>query len=440
MINCCNELNAGYAADGYARTSESNIAVVVVTYMVGSLSILNAIAGACSEGLKVIVLCGGPESRSYSNNAVVHHSLGIPNKDQSRQVFTQVTCASIRLDEESTTSNIDHALQECLKQSLPIYIEIPADIATKVFFDSTDVGPFIRPCSSSGELGSTEDYVSCVRQVCASARMPVVIVGGARNVLSKEVTDQFISTIGCAAFYLLDGKSQLSETHPQCGGLFWSIVSHEGVEAAVLESDLWITIGCRWNDLHTLGSLKISAEKPRILAIGDSFIRTPDGHTIRNISTMAVVEDITRAGLLPNNTSLNAFKLYRDSGRRSALPQPESANLIPLDSVVDRISSIIKRDDTVVADAGESWFTASRIRLAAGTDFQVQLLYSSTGWSLPAALGCCIARGKGRSIVVIGDGSFQMTCQELSTMRRYQVNAIVVIINNKGYQIEVTST
>ncbi|KAB8236981.1 thiamine pyrophosphate-requiring enzyme [Aspergillus alliaceus] len=440
MINCCNELNAGYAADGYARVSKSNIAVVVVTYMVGSLSVLNAIAGAYSEKLKVIVVCGGPMSRHCSSDPAVHHSLGIPDKDQSRKIFEQVTCASIRLDQQNTPDDIDHVLQECLAKSLPVYMEFPVDLVNKVFFDPTAMKPLVRP-STSGQLGNTDEALRYVWQAWVSARMPVLLVGGrARHFLSVKVIERFMSAIGCVAFYLLDGKSQLSEAHPQCGGLFWSVVSDPGVEVTVRESDLWITVGCRWNDLHTLRSLDVSKERSRILAIEESSIRTPDGHTINNIPTKAVIQALIERGLPPNDTSLKAFLQYQDqdlhSNQKYSPPGQNAESNVTLDNIVDRISSVISRNDTIVADAGESWFAASRVRLPPGADLQTQLLYSSTGWSLPASMGCQLARPDGRTIVILGDGSFQMTCQELSTMLRYEVNAIVVIINNHGYQIE----
>ncbi|GAB1191309.1 hypothetical protein APSETT444_000481 [Aspergillus pseudonomiae] len=97
MVTCSNELNAGYAADGYARLSQTHIAVVVVTYMVGSLSLINAIAGAYSENLKLIVISGGLKSTDYGTDKLIHHSIGKRDKDQPSRMFSEVTCASVRL-------------------------------------------------------------------------------------------------------------------------------------------------------------------------------------------------------------------------------------------------------------------------------------------------------------------------------------------------------
>lgn len=97
MINCCNELNAGYAADGYARVTPSGIAVVVVTHMVGSLSIINAVAGAYSENLKVIIIHGSLRSGEYQSGKLLHHTLGKRDKEESLRIYKEVTCASVRL-------------------------------------------------------------------------------------------------------------------------------------------------------------------------------------------------------------------------------------------------------------------------------------------------------------------------------------------------------
>ena len=88
MIGCCNELNAGYAADGYARTH--GLAVVVVTFTVGGLSVINAIAGAFSDSIPVIVLSGGPNSNDFGTERVLHHTIGSPYFGQQHQCYKQV--------------------------------------------------------------------------------------------------------------------------------------------------------------------------------------------------------------------------------------------------------------------------------------------------------------------------------------------------------------
>eukprot|EP01124_Arcella_intermedia_P007603 TRINITY_DN14693_c0_g2_i1.p2 TRINITY_DN14693_c0_g2~~TRINITY_DN14693_c0_g2_i1.p2 ORF type:complete len:158 (-),score=24.16 TRINITY_DN14693_c0_g2_i1:551-1024(-) len=93
LISCCNELNAGYAADGYARAR--GVGVAVVTYFVGGLSILNAIAGAYSDDLPIIVISGAPNSNDFGTNRILHHTLGDPDKSQQLEIFRKVTCEAV---------------------------------------------------------------------------------------------------------------------------------------------------------------------------------------------------------------------------------------------------------------------------------------------------------------------------------------------------------
>lgn len=453
MTNCCNELNTGYAADGYARSHPQKVAVVVVTYMVGSLSILNAIAGAYSEGLRVIIICGGPESGSYSNPKMVHHSLGVADKGQSLRMFEQVACASICLGADSGAADIDRVLQKGLDDSRPVYIEIPVDLSS-CMNAAYDPAKSAAPPSLSPAPRNTHNInegAEKIREAWQSAKSPIVVIGGgARHEVSRESIDELVRILGCVVFYLPDGKSLVSETLPQCGGLFWSLLSDPGVESTVKASDLWITIGCRWNDLHTLQALDLSSA--RLLSIqNDNTIRMPDGHELTETPMQAVVDQLVHHTTLDSNPAshtlltlvLQNIQQAEEDEEDENNPQKTQAattdpdSRVSVDSISEKLTTILKPDDTVLSDAGQSWFTASQIRLPPGADFQIQLLYASTGWSLPASMGCQSARRPRRVFAVIGDGSLQMVCQELSTMARNRINAVIVIINNCGYQVEV---
>nr|AGA15799.1 pyruvate decarboxylase 5 [Diospyros kaki] len=93
LIGCCNELNAGYAADGFARCR--GVGACVVTFTVGGLSVLNAIAGAYSENLPVICIVGGPNSNDYGTNRILHHTIGLPDFSQELRCFQTVTCYQV---------------------------------------------------------------------------------------------------------------------------------------------------------------------------------------------------------------------------------------------------------------------------------------------------------------------------------------------------------
>lgn len=99
-IGCCNELNAGYAADGYARIR--GVGACVVTFTVGGLSVLNAIAGAYSENLPIICIVGGPNTNDYGTNRILHHTIGLPDFSQELRCFQPITCFQVCTSHQSS--------------------------------------------------------------------------------------------------------------------------------------------------------------------------------------------------------------------------------------------------------------------------------------------------------------------------------------------------
>jgi pyruvate decarboxylase len=127
FIGCCNELNAGYAADGYARVK--GVGACAVTFTVGGLSVLNAIAGAYSENLPLICIVGGPNSNDYGTNRILHHTIGLPDFSQELRAFQTVTCYQAVVNNlDDAHEQIDKAISTALKESKPVYISISCNL------------------------------------------------------------------------------------------------------------------------------------------------------------------------------------------------------------------------------------------------------------------------------------------------------------------------
>ena len=119
FVGCCNELNAGYAAEGYARSN--GIGALVVTYSVGGLSALNAVACAYAEDLPVIAIVGGINSESAPDGRLIHHALGEVRYDYQRQIYAHVTAGAFavrHLDEAPAV--IDRAIDTALRHRKPV--------------------------------------------------------------------------------------------------------------------------------------------------------------------------------------------------------------------------------------------------------------------------------------------------------------------------------
>jgi len=101
------------------------------------------------------------------------------------------------------------------------------------------------------------------------------------------------------------------------------------------------------------------------------------------------------------------------------------------------IQKMISGENAVIAETGDSWFNCQKLKLPEGCGYEFQMQYGSIGWSVGATLGYAQAAKDKRVISFIGDGSFQVTAQDVSTMLRCGQNTIIFLINNGGYTIEV---
>jgi indolepyruvate decarboxylase len=123
----------------------------------------------------------------------------------------------------------------------------------------------------------------------------------------------------------------------------------------------------------------------------------------------------------------------------SAPRAPHTADpgaILTADRFWARMNEFLKDDHIVVSDTGSSTFETVKLRLPRGADFLGQAFYASMGFAIPAALGAKLASPRHRPVVFVGDGAFQMTGQELSTIIRHGQNPIILLLNNDGYQTE----
>ncbi|GAB4836609.1 Pyruvate decarboxylase 3 [Ancistrocladus abbreviatus] len=123
LVGCCNERNAGYARS-------RGVGACVVTFTVGGLSVLNAIAGVYSENLPVICIVGGPNSNGYGTNRVLHHTIGLPDFSQELCCFQTVTCFQAVVNNlVDAHALIDTAISTALKESKPVYVSVSCNLS-----------------------------------------------------------------------------------------------------------------------------------------------------------------------------------------------------------------------------------------------------------------------------------------------------------------------
>ena len=432
MINCCNELNAGYAADGYAR--EKGVAALVLTFCVGGLSAVNAVAGAFAEDLPVIVVSGGPNVNSLTENRVLHHTLALPEEADKfvLSIYKEITAHAVVIREASTAAfRIDEAIRIALSASKPVYIEIACNLATALI--SAPNALSLAPTRKS-DPASLQKALQHVAAFLNGARQPLLVAGSrlrAGNACGAFATLAAKCAYGVAC--MPNAKSFFSETNPQFMGIYWGSASSPGCREVVESSDAYLFAGPVFSDYTTVGfsaliqpGRLVEASPERILVEGQVY------HGIVLAEFLAGLA----AKLTVNPTSMDSYLRIKETTHQ---PPSETNGEQPLSTrrLFHHINESLDGTTTVVAETGDSWFNGMDLHLPDGCKFEIQMQYGSIGWSVGAFLGLAAANPERRVIGLIGDGSFQMTAQEVSTILRYNYAGVIFLMNNGAYTIEV---
>lgn len=433
LVGCCNELNAGYAADGYARAK--GVGACVVTFTVGGLSVINAIAGAYSENLPVICIVGGPNSNDYGTNRILHHTIGLPDFSQELRCFQTVTCNQAVVNNlDDAHELIDTAISTALKESKPVYISIGCNlpgIPHPTF--GRDPVPFFLAPKISNQLG-LEAAVEAAAEFLNKAVKPV-LVGGPKLRVAKA-QKAFVELADASEYpvaVMPSGKGLVPEHHPHFIGTYWGAISTSFVGEIVESADAYVFAGPIFNDYSSVGySLLIKKEK--------AIIVQPNRVTIANGLSfgwvfMADFLSALAKRLKKNCTAHeNYSRIYVPSGIPLKCDKHEP---LRVNVLFKHIQEMLSGDSAVIAETGDSWFNCQKLRLPENCGYEFQMQYGSIGWSVGATLGYAQAAKDKRVIACIGDGSFQVTAQDISTMIRCGQRTIIFLINNGGYTIEV---
>src|SRR5499425_380060 len=168
-IGTCNELNASYAADGYARLN--GLGALLVTNGVGPLSAINGVAGSYSEHVPVICISGSIPLRSIERGLGMHHTMGDGTWDHFLGAYAQVTVARARLTPRNAASEIDRLILTAWREKLPVYMELPSDIAC------LEIEVPSAPLNLAAPSSDAERLRSCIAAVAkrmAAAKSPAI--------------------------------------------------------------------------------------------------------------------------------------------------------------------------------------------------------------------------------------------------------------------------
>jgi pyruvate decarboxylase len=430
QVYCCNELNCGYSAEGYARACGA--AAAVVTFSVGGLSAINAIAGAYAENLPVILVSGAPNTNDRATEHLLHHTLATHDWSYQWDIAKKLTCAAVAITSAADAPHqIDYAIRAALREKKPAYIEIACNIAAAPCAAPGPATALIAEEPSNAE--TLEAAIAAAAKFLQGKQKPVLLIGSKlRAAGAEKQAIELADALGCAVTVMAAAKSFFPEDHPQFAGIYWGEISAPGAREIVDWADAVVCIGTIFNDYSTVGWTAmpsgggvLTADQNRIYLDGYDFGRIHLTDFLSGLASKVQKRDATAV----------EYKRIRAEPRPESRARPE-AKLMRAE-IVCQIQSLLTADTTVIAETGDSWFNGVALKLPGGARFEVEMQWGSIGWSVPATFGYAVGAPNRRIIAMIGDGSFQLTAQEVAQMIRRNLPVIIFLINNHGYTIEV---
>ena len=428
-VASANELNAAYEADGYAR--RRGAAILTTTYGVGELSAINGVMGSLAHRLAVFHVVGAPSRRIVAQRLVTHHTLGDGTYGNFEKISAAACCVSTFLTPENTIREMERVIDEALGQSKPAYIVISEDYGNMPVIGTPIKGKPLsevtRRLAVKNEVDSAVDaIINVLKNSNNVVALPSAILQrfGLRNELKTFLAKSKISY----AVTTMD-KGIVDESDAGFLGIYNGVNSAPvSVKQTIESADVVLNIGgAVLMDLNT-GFWTSNLADDKVILIKDDHVQIGSKVWV-GTSLQAVLH-----GLIDKITPIKSPK---PADKPQMLPlsgKPDS----PTDSntFYPRLQRMLRSGDVLVAETGSCMLHLGRLLLPEGVGYEAQVLWGSIGWGTPAAVGVAMANQPGRTIVVTGDGSHQLTYNEIGTMGRYNPNVVIFVLNNGIFGIE----
>lgn len=422
-VGCTNELNAGYAADGYARIN--GFGALVTTYGVGELSAINAVAGSYAENIPVIHIVGIPKTQMIKKNALIHHNFQIPDYHAFERAYSNCVETTAYLNENNAKEEIDRILSVMIETKRPVYVAVPIDTC---LVEIEDTPPQLDVMET--DEGILKKAVEHAVSLLEKAKHPMILgdVLIKRYDARKEFT-KLLEKSKLPVSNLLMGKGLIDADNPMYLGTFLSKYENINAYDSLENSDGVISVGVINSDLNTYR--------------GGMPLLPADFIDIRG--TYTKVEHIKYENILMKDMLSALADAIPEFNIKLPEKKPSFAQTAPADDskleatyIYPRIQEFLKPNDMIFVDTGIIPHGFAPTRLPKNAEFNSQTLWGSIGWGTAALLGGQMASPERRAILITGEGSHQLTACEVSTMMRNKIKPIIFVINNSGYTIERT--
>ncbi len=427
-VACANELNAAYAADGYARVRGA--AILNTTFGVGELSAINGVMGSKAHRLPVFHLVGSPSERIKYQGLATHHNLGDGDFGRFKPISESACCVSAELTPDNAIEETERVIREALRQSMPAFITISELCGRQRVIGVPRMGVPLDQIKRQGS--DPEELAAALTEITnrlTEARQPVAVVEAlvARYGMAEEAA-RFISRTNIGFVTTPNGKGTLDESMPQFLGVYTGEGSWpEGVCDRVEAADLVLALGGLANVELNTGAWSTRFDPAKTITINDRWVQAGG-----KIFTPVAIDDVLR-GLVERAQpvpSVPAIQPQPPAMVGSPDERLTSANLYP------RLQRMLHAGDSLVIETGTCMFHLAKTLLPRGVESHSQTLWGSIGWGTPAALGVAMAKTSGRTWLVTGDGSHQLTYNEIAVMGRYGIKPVILVLNNGIYGVE----
>jgi len=393
------------------------------------------VAGSYAERLPVVVITGAPGTSKESSGLPLHHTLGdyaIP-----RDMYSKVTVDHFHLNQNNkhvATEEIDRVLVSCLQKSRPVYLSIPQDLVDmEVPEPKETIKSMIKV---QLDQDAFEEALNETAAAINNSKQPIFIVDvGVRRSGLKKQFEALVNASGIPFAALMMGKCVVDEEHEQFIGLYMGDNSRDYVKERVNTSDMVVFFGAVKTDFNS-GTFTINIPKKQSIDINDNSVRVQN-HTYDNVHMSNFIDGLAKKVTKRDSSTLNIKKASDGCAHRKTLEySPKSGAPLTVNRIFQRFSKYFPENSIVVAETGVSLFAAAETMLPRNSDFIGQIFYGSIGYTIGATLGAAIAAPDKKTFLFIGDGSLQVTVQDISTMIRYGTTPTIVVLNNDGYTIE----
>ncbi len=440
-IGCANELDAGYAADAYARTR--GLSAISLQYGVSTYSALNAVAGAYVERSPIVVISATPgsDARNITDmyGVLYHHSTG--NLQADEEIYSHVTVGAITLSTSAgAAEKIDNLIIAALTHQRPVYIACYKEVWGEPCLEpsKTPLAPII---AKSEPLALQNALTQAWSQITA-AQNPLIFAGV--EILRHGLAPLLQELIDASGFLYTTttlGKTVLDEKGDKFIGTYADAASIDSVVQTIANSDCFLTLGTIMTDDYLFF---IENQYPKVVLANTEQVRA--GYFIYEGVTMRDFME----GLLRLFKTSSSYPLKMVAPKQPTYPEPWLSNsdkqwndqpeVITYNRFFQHASKFLEDEKLlpeIVMTYGVSCslYVGTNLYGLSQNSFISSAAWQCIGFETGAAMGAQLGSGK-RAWAIAGDGGFMMICQSLSTLARNNLNAVIFVMSNQVYAIE----